>query len=201
LSGSNYGVYGYSAGSAGGYFGSDMSNKGTGSAALMVEGLNSYTNLLNVYNQATGASAYIAYDGVAAFSNDVYAPAFITDLRTRDGEHVGSFSAQSTRATIEETGTAQLANGEGSVRFGSAFAQTINLHNGYQVFLTPDGDTRGLYVAKKYEAGFIVRENEHGRSSVDFDYRVVAHPVGSSDMELPRVDLKLPVRGGITQHP
>ena len=91
---------------------------------------------------------------------------------------------------MEDTGTARLLNGEGAVRFDPAFASTINASRGYQVFLTPNGDTRGLYVSAKYEGGFIVRENEHGRSSVYFDYRVVAHPYGASDARLPRLNSK-----------
>jgi hypothetical protein len=42
------------------------------------------------------------------------------------------------------------------------------------VFLTPNADTRGLYVQGKYARGFIVREVGNGRGSFDFDYRVYA---------------------------
>lgn len=76
------------------------------------------------------------------------------------------------------------------VRFDSALANVIDIRQGYQVFLTYDGETRGLFVARKYEGGFIVREVEHGRSSIEFDYRVVAHPVGSANERLPVVTLK-----------
>jgi hypothetical protein len=51
-----------------------------------------------------------------------------------------------------------------------------------------------LYVAVKYERGFVVREVERGRSSLNFDYRIVAHPYGASDARLPRITLKPPVR-------
>jgi len=112
-----------------------------------------------------------------AFSGNVYTnQAEMTNQRTRDGGRLGTYGTQSTRATIEDTETSRLMNGEGAVRFDAAFAGMLDFRQGYQVFLTPDGDTRGLYVAAKYEGGFIVRETEHGRSSIDFDYRVVAHP-------------------------
>jgi hypothetical protein len=79
-----------------------------------------------------------------------------------------------------------MSNGIGLVHLEPDFASTLDISQGYQVFLTPDGETRGwLYVAQKFERGFIVREAEHGRSSVDFDYRVVAHPVGSSEQRFP----------------
>lgn len=93
---------------------------------------------------------------------------------------------------MEDTGTARLVDGEGAVRFDSAFASAIDANRGYQVFLTPDGDTRGLYFAAKYTGGFVVREVERGRSSLGFDYRIVAHPHHMSDARLPQVDIKGP---------
>jgi len=48
----------------------------------------------------------------------------------------------------------------------------------YRVFLTPNGDTCGLFVQKKTLQGFIVPESQGGRSTVTFDYRIVATPLG-----------------------
>ena len=48
----------------------------------------------------------------------------------------------------------------------------------YQVMLTPDGDTRGLYVASKTATAFVVREVEGGRGSFDFDYHIYATTLG-----------------------
>jgi hypothetical protein len=57
----------------------------------------------------------------------------------------------------------------------------------YYVFLTPLGDTRGLYVSIKTPTAFQVREVEHGRSSLEFDYRIVAHPLDADNDRLPPV--------------
>jgi hypothetical protein len=143
----------------------------------------------------TTEGGFFAVDGAGdgTFTGNVITGyAEITNQRTRDGGRLGTFGTQSTRATIEDTGTSRLMNGEGAVRFDAAFARTLDLRQGYQVFLTPDGDTRGLYVATKYEGGFIVRETEHGRSSIAFDYRVVAHPYGANEARLPELNLKAP---------
>ena len=43
----------------------------------------------------------------------------------------------------------------------------------YRVFLTPEGDCRGLYVRRKSAASFEVREFGGGKSNVAFSYRVV----------------------------
>jgi hypothetical protein len=187
-SSSGEGVYGYSATNAGGFF----ENGTPYFSTLLVQSDDPAGTPLYVYNSVTEDGFVVDQDGDGYFSGNVAATGYITDLRTRGGPRVEAFSPESTRATIEDTGTARLEGGEGAVRFDSAFAGTIDAARGYQVFLTPNGDTRGLYVAAKYEGGFIVRENEHGRSSVYFDYRVVAHPYGASDARLPQLNLKRP---------
>jgi hypothetical protein len=48
----------------------------------------------------------------------------------------------------------------------------------YRVVVTPDGDTRGLYVAAKTPTGFTARESQGGHSTVTFDYRIVATQLG-----------------------
>jgi hypothetical protein len=53
------------------------------------------------------------------------------------------------------------------------------------VFLTPDGNSHGLYVTQKTPAGFVVRENDNGRSTLDFEYRIVAAPLGDRSAHLP----------------
>jgi hypothetical protein len=42
------------------------------------------------------------------------------------------------------------------------------------VFLTPNGDCKGLYVAQKSATSFVVRELGGGTSSIAFDYRIMA---------------------------
>ena len=179
------GVYGYSAQRSGGWFENDTGLHW----ALEAQADQTYGNPFAAVNTVNGTYFEVNFEGGGDFTGSVTATGYYTDLRTRDGVQVRAFGAESTRATIEDTGTARLANGEGAVRFDSGFARTLDLRQGYQVFLTPDGDTRGLYVAAKYEGGFIIRENGHGRSSVNFDYRVVAHPYGSSEARLPGSEL------------
>lgn len=98
----------------------------------------------------------------------------------RRGLSVKSYGADSTEPTVEDTGTARLVNGAAAVRLDRTFAASIEAGNGYRVFVTPNGDTRGLFVATKTSDGFIVREAQGGRSSVAFDYRIVATALGRS---------------------
>jgi len=194
----NYvGVFGYSSNEYAAYFENATGNY----AALTVENSAAGGYLLSAFNGSTGDNVLIDADADGIFDGYVEAyGGFSTVRRARDGLRHEAFGAESTTATIEDTGTARLEAGEGAVRFDSAFASTIDVARGYQVFLTPDGDTRGLYIAAKYEGGFIVRENERGRSSVYFDYRVVAHPYGASDARLPQAEIKRPPMPRLPQH-
>jgi hypothetical protein len=101
-----------------------------------------------------------------------------TLARTRSGATVQSYSATTTQPTVEDYGTGQLIAGSASVTLDPTFASTIDMTTAYRVFITPDGDTRGLFVATKTARGFVVRESQGGRSTVTFDYRIVATTQG-----------------------
>jgi hypothetical protein len=69
-------------------------------------------------------------------------------------------------------------SGVARVTLDRQFADSIDSTASYRVFLTPDGDTNGLYVALKTPLGFVVRETRGGRSTLNFDYRIVATAFG-----------------------
>lgn len=104
--------------------------------------------------------------------------------RTNEGRSVVAYASQEATETIEDVGTARISGGLANVRIDPAFVSVMD-HKWYYVFLTPMGDTRGLYVSMKTASGFQVRENERGRSNVQFDYRIVAHPVDAKYDRLP----------------
>jgi hypothetical protein len=84
-------------------------------------------------------------------------------------------------------GEGHLVNGAARVQLDPAFAGAIAQQPNYLVFITPEGDTRGLYVTGKSLTGFEVRESQGGRATVDFSYRAVAHPYGDASPRLPVV--------------
>jgi hypothetical protein len=191
------GVYGYSVNGTGGAFENFNGNY----AALYAQADYPGAYPLEAYNNDT--EGYFEVDGYGDgyFSGTVYAAGFVDPLRARGGRRLGAYGAESTRATIEDIGTARLVQGQDAVRFDPTFASAIDPRQGYQVFVTPNGDTHGLYVAAKDDGGFVVRENQRGRSTVTFDYRVVAHPVGANPARLPGVSLKRPARPPAMSHP
>ncbi len=82
------------------------------------------------------------------------------------------YAVEACESLFEDVGTARLANGRAHVELDPTFAETI-AGKEYQVFLTPEGDCKGLYVASKSAGGFEVRELQAGTSAIAFDWRVV----------------------------
>lgn len=202
------GVYGTTSGSGEGVFGEAsrvgglFESTGSGGVALAAVAQNANNDVLDANNYAAKGAFRVDPYGNGYFTGSVYTlQTPMIDQVAKDGSRAGTFSAQSTRATLEETGTAHLARGEAAVRFDPSYAKLLDFRRGYQVFLTPDGDTRGLYIAGKYEGGFIVREIEPGRSSLDFDYRVVGNPYGTNDARLPEIEFHWSHLSGIATEP
>jgi hypothetical protein len=105
--------------------------------------------------------------------------------RARDGSRVVAFGPRIARPTIEDDGEAQLHGGSAFVPLTRAFGQTLDPHQPYLVFITPEGDSRGLYVPLRSATGFTVRENAGGRSDTAFQYRIVGSPADTAPANLP----------------
>jgi len=134
----------------------------------------------------SGTYPFVAMD---AFGDDVF---YIDDVgnvyyhgtlhtfaKTRSGNVAQTYAPSSTMSTVEDTGSGSIVNGAGIVRLDPAFADTMD-GAGYEVFITPEGDSRGLYVTSKTANSFVVRESQGGRSSISFSYRIVAKLYGHS---------------------
>ena len=65
--------------------------------------------------------------------------------------------------------------GKAEVKIDPDFAAIIHGED-YRVFLTPEGDSKGLSVTNKTPTGFEVREQQGGTSAIAFQYRIVARP-------------------------
>jgi hypothetical protein len=104
------------------------------------------------------------------------------------GATIQSYSAKTAIPIVEDFGTAQLASGAASVALDPTFAASIDQRAGYRVFLTPNGDTHGLYTASKTPSGFVVRETGGGHGTLSFDYRIVATALGHSGQRMAVID-------------
>ena len=85
---------------------------------------------------------------------------------------------------FEDAGSGQLSNGSARIELDPTFAQTVNTGMNYHVFLTPNGDCKGLYVSQKSATSFEVHELGGGTSSIAFDYRIMAKRSGYENVRL-----------------
>lgn len=87
---------------------------------------------------------------------------------------VETYAVQSPENWMEDFGSGSLQKGVAVVVIDRTFAETVSDTSEYHVFLTPRGDSKGLYVINETANSFEVRESGGGVSSLAFDYRIVA---------------------------
>ena len=130
------------------------------------------TNLVGVYGETNNPNAY-----AGVFNGNVHINGVFTGTDKRavvpfpDGTQRVLHCMESPEPWFEDFGAARLKRGRTVVKLDADFAKVIK-RGDYTVFLTPEGDCRGLYV-RKSAASFEVRELAGGKSSVAFSYRVV----------------------------
>jgi hypothetical protein len=170
--GGNEGIYGESA--QGINFGVGVDGRG-GNAGVMA---------LNLNHDATVRAAYLATDSYAAYfvgpvavhgdldvwGNGNYKAAVVEHP---DGSHRRLYCMESPESWFEDFGIGQLHEGEADVRLDHDFAALVHTDS-YHAFVTPYGDSNGLFVDHIRPHGFVVREQQGGKHSLAFAYRVVA---------------------------
>jgi hypothetical protein len=135
---------------------------------------------LFVGKSSTGGPAFEVDD-----AGNVTAHSFIASLAATTGQKFVTYAPQASQPTMEDFGEAQITNGGAYVRLEPHFASTIARGPNYLVFITPEGDNRGLYVTQKTQLGFAVHESQGGHSTLVFSYRIVARPYGNQAARLP----------------
>jgi hypothetical protein len=95
---------------------------------------------------------------------------------TGGGAHtVETYAPQAAESWMEDYGTGAMEGGHGVVQIDPTFADTVTADTSYHVFLTPLGELKSpLYVTKISATSFEVREANGGKSSIGFDYKIVA---------------------------
>jgi hypothetical protein len=99
-----------------------------------------------------------------------------------DGSHRLFCAIESPESWFEDFAEATLEGGRAEIALDPDFAQLTSTDR-YHVFLTPYGPSNGLYVERRTARSFVVREQQDGKSTVSFSYRVIAK---RRDIEVPR---------------
>ncbi len=108
-------------------------------------------------------------------------------VRHPDGSDRLLYCMESPESWFEDFGEAKLVNGKAAVKINKDFAGVVNA-DGYHVFLSPYGDSNGLYVSRRNRNGFEVREQCKGGSTLTFSYRVVARRKDVPSERMPKFD-------------
>jgi hypothetical protein len=146
---------------------------------------------IDAYNPALDEEVELAAPNYLIYSSPFYVDTagnvVANSLATAKGTYVRttgssgttrkSYSARTTMPVMEDFGEGQMVNGRGYVTLDSALSDVIDNRNAYQLFLTPEGDSNGLYVTQKTPRGFMVRDSHDGHSTLAFSYRILAKPV------------------------
>jgi hypothetical protein len=104
-----------------------------------------------------------------------------------DGSHRRLYTVESPESWFEDFGSARLTRGKATIKLDRDFAVLVRTER-YHVFLTPEGDSNGLFVSRKSRNGFEVREQRGGKSSLRFSYRIVARRKDVPAPRLPKVE-------------
>jgi hypothetical protein len=141
---------------------------------------NYYT--LYVENAAPGGYPFAAFNGITNDYCNINPTGDLSCTGSKNavvpvdgGKRTVALSAiESPQNWFEDFGSAELSHGSAVIPLDSVFTQTVNTEQEYQVFLTPYGDCKGLYVTNRSANAFEVHELGGGTASLSFGYRVTA---------------------------
>jgi len=108
-------------------------------------------------------------------------------VKSSDGSNRRLYCVESPESWFEDFGETRMVRGRATVRIEPNFGRLVR--GPYHVFLTPYGESAGLFVSRRTGKSFDVREQGGGKSSLRFSYRIVALRKDVDAPRLPRVKL------------
>lgn len=198
----NYGLGGYFDGGDGILAASSRSSDGTGVIGIGNNNSSYYINSngsggaftgssCGVYGYATntGGDRYGGYfgagGGLYAYVGGRYSGTYRkivgsgtvnTIVKNTNGEIITLTCPEAPESLFQDFGIGQLVNGKAHINIDPNLAININVcaEHPLKVYITPEGDCNGVYVANKSAQGFDVIELQGGKSNVPFSWQIVA---------------------------
>lgn len=186
---------------------------GDSSTGFGVVGTSDYTNAVSAYSTATSTAALYAENDTTTNSTAIviasYSPHYggFCDIFANgnlqcsgsvgghayvsNSRELSLYGVQAAENWMEDAGSGQLQAGRAVIQLEAEYAQTVNAAVDYHVFLTPNGDCKGLFVSQKSPTSFEVRELGGGTANIAFDYRIMARRKGFEDIRLADITGKI----------
>lgn len=174
----SYGILGLASQAVGGYFSNDSGFLTGPTLSLNNSNTSNTSTILDASSSA--GSCTISSTGNLTCTGSISGAAEVEN----GARKVLLTAVQSPDSWFEDAGSGQLSNGTAHVVLDPTYAQTANTGLEYHVFLTPNGDCKGLYVSQKSADSFEVRELGGGASTIAFDYRIMAKRAGHENQRL-----------------
>jgi hypothetical protein len=147
-----------------------VNNSPTGYTPLYAEGRGTLSYPLIVENTANHTYCTVDFAGNLNCSGTKNAVVPLDNGKRK----VALSAIESPKNWFEDAGSAQLVNGAAVIMLDPDFTQTVNTEMEYNVFLTPYGNCKGLYVTNRTAKSFEVHELGGGTTSLSFGYRIMA---------------------------
>jgi hypothetical protein len=158
-----------------GVLGSSANHPGVIGTSNTGAGVHAFSNNVGIIGQTTNDASFagIFVGNVAVTRNLTVSGTKSAAVPFPDGTQRALYCMESPELWFEDFDAAKLNAGRAVVKLDADFAKVVMLDE-YHVFVTPEGDCRGVFVCNKTATGFEVRELQGGTSNVAFSYRIVA---------------------------
>jgi hypothetical protein len=99
-----------------------------------------------------------------------------TIVKNTEGERIALTCPEAPEAVFQDFGIGQLIDGQAHITLDPDLTIniTVNEDHPLKVYITLEGDCKGVYVTNKSAEGFDVIELQGGKSNVPFSWQIVA---------------------------
>jgi len=138
---------------------------------ISVIGAGGWGGVLGSFTRGAVMGSIFAAPDFATYNlGNEYTSGLQANLHTIDEKRVATYSITSQDVKIYADGIGKLINGTCKIRFSDDFIKLISNETVPIVTVTPLGPSKGLYIAKISSDGFVVVENDGGKSNIDFTW-------------------------------
>jgi hypothetical protein len=171
----------------GGYFTSYTNGTGKDDMASVNVGMGAWGDLFGADIHGKVYGAFIEGENYATYThgNSFHKGLDIHLQENGSNKNTVLYTSVSTDATIQTSGFATISDGNASISFNQAFTEAVSETEPIIVTVTPMGNSNGFYLTGVSPDGFVVAENNQGKSNVTVSYIAIGKRKGLENPQLP----------------